>query len=210
MSWHDVHMRLSGPPVQDLVRHVVQRWNFTRAAKGKTGALPALLPHGPWPGYIPRSVGAAGHGAGAMRDEATQTTVYDITGGAAGDPSQPIGGSGAAGTGASPGDNAGRLPPGGVHEAVRQWLTRAKEHRAAGGAGPTRPTKPPKFPTASTEWYCGRDWTQSDCNSHVQILRSVGEWSVGTSTENSVYHAYIHAILSSEHSLYIENQYIIR
>lgn len=48
----------------------------------------------------------------------------------------------------------------------------------------------------------------SNCN--VQILRSVGMWSAGTmETERSIYKGYISAIKTSQHFIYIENQYFI-
>lgn len=43
----------------------------------------------------------------------------------------------------------------------------------------------------------------------VQIVRSVGDWSLGCPTENSIYEAYIELIKNSEHFIYIENQFFI-
>ena len=46
--------------------------------------------------------------------------------------------------------------------------------------------------------------------SHVQVLRSVGEWSLGLKTkENSILEAYYHLIENSKHYIYIENQFFI-
>jgi phosphatidylserine/phosphatidylglycerophosphate/cardiolipin synthase-like enzyme len=42
----------------------------------------------------------------------------------------------------------------------------------------------------------------------VQVLRSTGKWSVGENTEQSIQNAYIDAIQSAQHLLYIENQVI--
>lgn len=39
-----------------------------------------------------------------------------------------------------------------------------------------------------------------------QVLRSAGPWSLGTSTEASICHAWAQAIDSSQHCLYIEQQ----
>lgn len=216
--------------MQDIVRHFVQRWNFTRADKDKT-QLPVLLPHGPWPGYVPRPVGL--HLLpGLMVDAGTQTSADDLTFG----PPRPlpgviaapgatdagattaaydVTGTAAAGTGAA-GNGTGGTPPGAggdgghepIHVLLHRWLQRARERKDK-GLPPPKPTKPPAYPTADTKWYCTSDWTQQWCKSNVQILRSAGEWSLGTSTENSIYHSYLHAILNAEHFLYIENQYVI-
>jgi len=33
MPWHDVHMRVIGTPVKDMVRHFIQYWNFSKVKK---------------------------------------------------------------------------------------------------------------------------------------------------------------------------------
>ena len=43
----------------------------------------------------------------------------------------------------------------------------------------------------------------------IQVIRSVGDWSLGCPTENSIYEAYIELIKSSKHFIYIENQFLI-
>ena len=46
--------------------------------------------------------------------------------------------------------------------------------------------------------------------SNVQVLRSVGEWSLGLkSKESSILEAYYHLIQNSKHYIYIENQFFI-
>ena len=52
----------------------------------------------------------------------------------------------------------------------------------------------------------------SDPNAHnvrVQVLRSVDKWSAGQRHEASIHNAYLHAIESAEHFIYIENQFFI-
>ncbi len=49
-----------------------------------------------------------------------------------------------------------------------------------------------------------RDYTNT-CT--VQLLRSVGQWSLGVETENSIYRAMLHAIKTSSYYIYIENQF---
>ena len=47
--------------------------------------------------------------------------------------------------------------------------------------------------------------------SNVQVLRSVGEWSLGLKTkENSILEAYYQLIENSKHYIYIENQFFIK
>jgi phospholipase D1/2 len=44
---------------------------------------------------------------------------------------------------------------------------------------------------------------------HVQVVRSVSDWSHGVLTEHSIQNAYIKLILEAEHFIYIENQFFI-
>lgn len=206
MSWHDIHAMVRGPAVQDFVRHVVQRWNFTRAAKGKL-QLPVLLPHGPWPGVVPRPVGLPTSAAPevvapavAGVDAGTQTALEDAAtsdGAAAGTIVRVVGGAGG-GTGMQPAASADSGGGGDLHARVRRWLERVRTRRAA-GLPPPKPTRPPAYPTADARWYCSRDWTQQWLKCNVQVLRSASVWSVGSATETSIYHAYVHAILNAEH-----------
>lgn len=43
----------------------------------------------------------------------------------------------------------------------------------------------------------------------IQAIRSVGEWSMGTSPETSIYTAYLHHIENAQHFIYLENQFFI-
>lgn len=43
----------------------------------------------------------------------------------------------------------------------------------------------------------------------IQAIRSVGSWSMGCPTENSIYDAYVDLISKSEHFIYMENQFFI-
>jgi phospholipase D1/2 len=43
----------------------------------------------------------------------------------------------------------------------------------------------------------------------VQIVRSVGPWSVGTHVEDSVHSAYLDVLRAAKHYIYIENQFLI-
>ncbi|KDQ10874.1 hypothetical protein BOTBODRAFT_471421 [Botryobasidium botryosum FD-172 SS1] len=49
--------------------------------------------------------------------------------------------------------------------------------------------------------------TQGGC--HVQVVRSVSDWSHGVLTEHSIQNAYIQLIREADHFIYIENQFFI-
>ncbi len=57
------------------------------------------------------------------------------------------------------------------------------------------------------------DTVQSVCNDSgtckVQVLRSVGKWSIGTKTECSILNCYLETIATSYRFVYIENQFFI-
>ncbi|KAJ1692083.1 hypothetical protein LUZ63_008781 [Rhynchospora breviuscula] len=60
----------------------------------------------------------------------------------------------------------------------------------------------------SSEIELGQVGPRTTC--HCQVLRSVGQWSAGTSqTEESIHNAYISLIEKSDHFIYIENQFFI-
>lgn len=45
MPWHDVHCALWGPPCRDVARHFVQRWNFAKKSKAPyQRTIPLLIP----------------------------------------------------------------------------------------------------------------------------------------------------------------------
>ena len=46
-------------------------------------------------------------------------------------------------------------------------------------------------------------------NVTIQVLRSVGNWSANQPHEDSIYRAYLHAIETAEHFIYIESQFFI-
>ena len=92
---------------------------------------------------------------------------------------------------------------------VQRWNYLLRQRRAPGRGGPSRPIPillpPPDFNSADLEslGFAGT------CD--VQMLRSCGEWSIGTpgKTERSIQNAYIKLIETSDHFVYIENQFFI-
>uniref|UniRef100_A0A668A2H1 phospholipase D n=1 Tax=Myripristis murdjan TaxID=586833 RepID=A0A668A2H1_9TELE len=110
MPWHDIGVAVQGKAARDVARHFIQRWNFTKLVKKRSGAMC-------FPCLLPKSLSAS--------------TV---------------------------------LPP--------RW---------------------------------GRH-----TEANVQVLRSVGQWSIGSKVhEESIHLAYISAIQNSKHFIYIENQFFI-
>ena len=43
----------------------------------------------------------------------------------------------------------------------------------------------------------------------IQVCRSVGDWSIGFTTEHSIQNAYIQNIREANHFIYIENQFFV-
>uniref|UniRef100_A0A8C4SS35 phospholipase D n=1 Tax=Erpetoichthys calabaricus TaxID=27687 RepID=A0A8C4SS35_ERPCA len=106
MPWHDIGVVVHGKAARDVARHFIQRWNFTKLAKKRSGAAGH-------PFLLPKSLSA-----------------------------------------------------------------------------------PLTFPLEISKF--------------TQVLRSVGQWSVGTKThEESIHLAYISAIKKSKYFIYIENQFFI-
>ncbi|CAB4387759.1 unnamed protein product [Rhizophagus irregularis] len=59
------------------------------------------------------------------------------------------------------------------------------------------------------EYVSTRDESKFFGTCNIQLLRSSASWSSGIELENSIYNAYCHLIRSSEHFIYIENQFFI-
>ncbi|KAI0426778.1 phospholipase [Xylaria sp. FL1042] len=55
----------------------------------------------------------------------------------------------------------------------------------------------------------GREHEQEYGGTNIQLCRSACDWSSGHPTEHSIANAYIHAIESAQHYVYIENQFFI-
>ena len=92
---------------------------------------------------------------------------------------------------------------------AQRWNYLLRQRKAPGRRGPTRPI-PMLLPSP--------DLTPEDLAAmrmngtcEVQMLRSCGEWSIGTPdrTEHSIQEAYIKLIETSDHFIYIENQFFV-
>nr|CAG8445707.1 3808_t:CDS:10 [Entrophospora candida] len=65
------------------------------------------------------------------------------------------------------------------------------------------------FLTPKGEFVSTRDESRFKGTCNVQLLRSSSVWSSGIKTESSIYNTYCHLIRTSEHFIYIENQFFI-
>ena len=80
-----------------------------------------------------------------------------------------------------------------------------------------------RYNAITKSWWWGRYWDslrqyfyttkqvqqRSGYNVHVQLLRSVDNWSAGQPHEDSIHKAYADAIKNAKHFIYIENQFFI-
>ncbi|KAJ8282536.1 hypothetical protein COCON_G00050550 [Conger conger] len=60
MPWHDIGVAVQGKAARDIARHFIQRWNFTKLVKKRSGAMcyPCLLPKSlSTPTEVPSDVG---------------------------------------------------------------------------------------------------------------------------------------------------------
>ena len=80
-----------------------------------------------------------------------------------------------------------------------------------------------RYNAIAKPWWWGKYWDflrqyfyttkqvqqRSGYNVHVQLLRSVDNWSAGQPREASIHKAYVDAIKNAKHFIYIENQFFI-
>ncbi|TDH65438.1 hypothetical protein CCR75_003907 [Bremia lactucae] len=213
MPWHDVHCSISGPPVQDVAYHFIQRWNFVCSKNDyqlRTGwcicfrsrrfkFLPkCLVPmdFNGWTLQYPSS------DPDELRDGSTRTTIPLVR------------------------EDSLSMEPFQVVQSVNpmypcaasglQWPPTAPLH-------PLNPMRPSLTNAANTTGQLDDGEvlraqrgesilhvfhpSANVCN--VQVCRSVSMWSAGVPTEASIQAAYMDVIANSKHFLYIENQFFI-
>ncbi|CAM8888686.1 unnamed protein product [Rhodiola kirilowii] len=214
MPWHDVHCALWGPPCLDVARHFVQRWNFAKRSKAPNEqAIPLLMPHHHMvlPHYMERSKEMDIENRERERDNRDEylpssfeshTTSEDI----------PL------------------LLPQEVEEihSTLEEKTTGLDMTSDG----SRLLKDPSemhsgFMDESDMQTLSDLWERDEQDNHAslednhgqigerlscrcQIIRSVSQWSAGTSqTEDSIHSAYCSFIENAEHFIYIENQFFV-
>ncbi|CAH0475723.1 unnamed protein product [Peronospora belbahrii] len=213
MPWHDVHCSISGPPVQDVAYHFIQRWNFVCSKNDyqlRTGwcicfrsrrfkFLPKCLVPMDFNGWMLQYPSSDPE---ALRDGSTRTTIPLVR------------------------EDSLSMEPFQVVQSVNpmypcaatgpQWPPAASLH-------PLNPIRPPVTSASITtgrlddgEVLCAQRGESifhvfhpnaNFCN--VQVCRSVSMWSAGVPTEASIQAAYMDVIAKSKHYLYIENQFFV-
>ncbi|VVA96594.1 unnamed protein product [Arabis nemorensis] len=202
MPWHDVHCALWGPPCRDVARHFVQRWNHSKRNKAPNEqTIPLLMPHHHM--VLPHYLGTREIDTVAVKTKE--------------DPEKPVvlARQDSFSSASSPQDIPLLLP----QETDADLARRGGDLRldSSSRQDHNRSNSSDEFPGETSEesdqdevanewwWQIGK---QSDCR--CQIIRSVSQWSAGTSQpEDSIHQAYCSLIENAEHFIYIENQFFI-
>jgi phospholipase D1/2 len=218
MPWHDVHCSISGPAVQDIAYHFIQRWNFVCSKNDyqlRTGwcicfrsrrfkLLPKCLLPMDFNGWTLRypSSGKNPKGEPVMkvplaREDSAQIDVLD----------EPF-----------PFRVMRMAQPRGATRA--RWGDDVNDtvvHSSPGSGGSTSELSNEHHKHNPSK-HTLRD---QRCRSMVQVLhpnsnicsiqvcRSVSMWSAGVPTETSIHEAYIDIIAKAQHYVYIENQFFV-
>lgn len=205
MPWHDVHCSISGPAVQDVAYHFIQRWNFVCSKNDyqlRTGwciclrtrrfkLLPKCLVPMDFNGWTLRypssdtpNVRDESKSFPLVREQSMDSmepfTVVQTA------PTYPL-----ARMDWISGGPCMALEPLRPPEAENDRLGEAEVLRAQRGESILQVFHP----------------NAKICN--IQVVRSVSMWSAGVPTEASVQNAYIDLITRAKHFLYIENQFFI-
>ncbi|XVF66177.1 hypothetical protein PTKIN_Ptkin10aG0014400 [Pterospermum kingtungense] len=233
MPWHDVHCALWGPPCRDVARYFVQRWNYAKRNKAPyEEAIPLLMPqqHMVIPHYMGRSKeieieskNVEDNNKGIKRHDSfsSRSSLQDI----------PL----LLPQEAEELDSLSGLPKKSV-----SFPFRKSKMEATIADTPMKgfvddldslglymeissdAKRQPGIKMSDPEWWetqergdqvgfvdeAGQVGPRTSC--HCQIIRSVSQWSAGTSQiEESIHCAYCSLIEKAEHFVYIENQFFI-
>ncbi|TYH82595.1 hypothetical protein ES332_D02G072900v1 [Gossypium tomentosum] len=219
MPWHDVHCALRGPPCRDIARHFVQRWNYAKRNKAPNEiAIPLLMPqqHMVIPHYMGRSKeidqeGYKGHrqdsfsSISSLQDiplllpqEADCTEVPKSN---SPDPTPSKSGCFAF--------RKSKIEPAVADTPMKGFVDDSLDFNKE---KPLDIKRQPGSKLTDPEW-----WEIQERSDQVgfldetgQVIRSVSQWSAGTSQiEESIHCAYCSLIQKAEHFVYIENQFFI-
>nr|GMD05809.1 phospholipase D zeta 1-like isoform X1 [Ipomoea batatas] len=205
MPWHDVHFALWGPPCRDIARHFVQRWNHAKRSKAPNEhTIPLLMPqhHMVIPHYMGRS-----REVDVENKNAEVIENYDSF------PSE-----------SPPEDVPLLLPPEASDMEASNIDNKLNGLAQIHGSfdQPTVADRPEQTMTnLQVDWWETQERAcqfsadevaevgpQTNCS--CQVVRSVSQWSAGTShTEDSIHNAYCSLIEKAEHFVFIENQFFI-
>ncbi|GLT45720.1 hypothetical protein SLA2020_195320 [Shorea laevis] len=239
MPWHDVHCALWGPPCRDVARHFVQRWNYAKRNKAPyEEAIPLLIPrqHMVIPHYLGRSQEILESVSMAFEDNAknmkrqssfsSRSSFQDIP------LLMPQEAEELSGSHGSPKSvwldtttrksvsfsfQKSKIEPFVADTPLKGFvddLDALYLHK--------KPSELKTQLTTDTEWWETQEWDNQvslveengsigpRASCRCQIIRSVSQWSAGTSqVEESIHCAYCSLIEKAEHFIYIENQFFI-
>lgn len=221
MGWSDISICLSGPVVEDLRAHFVERWNFiynekydvrknTRYSRltftqNAAGTIPYQnAPAAPpasqtYQQYNPQQSGHQTAGSsGAAQGKTPYFPPPPVS-------SRDIGGQTSDEEDAARGMSAYVASPGSHHQ-HREHLEEKAETLEENMMGRFEAGRQYM---SGNEHYSKLHGHFEEAGISCQIVRSCTKWSHGVPTEHSIANAYISIIENSRHFVYIENQFFI-
>ncbi|KAJ1699336.1 hypothetical protein LUZ63_007848 [Rhynchospora breviuscula] len=214
MPWHDVQCALWGPPCRDLARHFVQRWNHAKRNKAPNEPTIPLL--------MPQQHMITGNNSIASDEIYSQDDIHvPLLSTKSSEMNRveiDLGSLARANTRnrKNRGENSDQdLQMHAFVDELRdksQPLSGKKLHASVNT----------EIEKGEREWWeiqergyqvdsfeeSSQVGPRTSC--HCQVLRSVSQWSAGTSqTEESIHNAYCTLIDKAEHFIYIENQFFV-
>lgn len=216
MGWSDISICLSGPVVEDLRAHFVERWNFiynekydvrkdTRYSRltftqNTDGTVPyqtSQVPSSASQPYQPYQAQQTGF-AGSNQGQVPYFPPPPVS-------SRDVGGQSSDEEGAARGMSEYMAPSGSHH----QHRERFEEKAATLQENMMGQFEAGRQYMSGNEHYSKLHGHSQDAGISCQIVRSCTKWSHGVPTEHSIANAYISIIENSRNFVYIENQFFI-
>ncbi|KAK2456651.1 phospholipase D P1 [Trifolium repens] len=226
MPWHDVHCALWGPACRDIARHFVQRWNHAKRTKAPNEhEIPLLMPHHHMviPHYMGRSKEVD---IDNKKDEDDKKEIERQDSFSSQSPLQdiplllPQEADGAV-TSSEDDRNSSESSPLLSQNLDGETLVSDNQKKGLQDEAVAFNLEDKCIVDAVDDWWetpegtneatsleYGQVGPRTTC--HCQVIRSVSQWSVGTSQpEESIHTAYCSLIEKAKHFIYIENQFFI-
>ncbi|KZV19469.1 phospholipase D p1 [Dorcoceras hygrometricum] len=235
MPWHDVHCALWGPPCRDIARHFVQRWNHAKRSKAPNEhKIPLLMPqhHMVLPHYMGRTSEVDNKRTselnfeklvekGSFSPKSPPENIPLLLPHEASVPDSSIIESDFSSTGCyqthtnihfkdnygNPNFDSGKLTETALESILKVNDDWSEPESILKVNDDWSEPKEKLFKVISAN-KVAQVGPRSSCR--CQIVRSVSQWSAGTSqTEDSIHRAYCAIIEEAECFIYIENQFFI-